>query len=87
MPDCPQPSMKYPPEARRQGLEGVVRLRLMIDESGKVTKIKLVKKAHPLLDKAAKDLVRAMRCKPGRAGKQKVAVPIPYDVTFLLDDW
>ena len=72
---------------RVRQLEGVVEVRCLVGADGRVGKVKLVRKAGHGLDEAALTAVKRMRCKPGRAGKRKVAVPITYTVTFVLDDW
>ena len=87
LPACPRAEAVYPPEARRLGIEGVVEVRCLVGEDGRVGKVKLVRKAGHGLDEAALAAVKRMRCKPGRAGKRAVAVPITYTVTFVLDDW
>jgi len=87
LPKCPQPSVDYPPEARRLGIEGRIQLRLLIGSDGRVKKAKVVKGVGHGLDESALAAVRKMRCKPGRAGKDPVAVPITYKVTFVLEDW
>ena len=87
LPRCPQPTVEYPPEARRLGIEGRVQLRLMIGNDGRVTQAKVLKGVGSGLDEAALAAVKKMRCQPGRAGKRAVAVPITYKVTFVLEDW
>ncbi len=43
----------YPPEAKRLGIEGMVRLKLSIDETGKVVQAKVVERAGHGFDEAA----------------------------------
>jgi len=82
-----QPEVRYPEEARRQGVEGQVVVNIEIDEKGRVRKVKLVKGIHPLLDAAAIEGVRKMRFRPARAAGEAVPVKIRYVYTFVLDDW
>jgi len=76
---------RYPENARRLGTEGSVKLRLSLDEDGKVVDAQLVKPADPLLDKTALEGVMKLKFSPAFAGKKRVACEIPYTFTFVLD--
>lgn len=45
--------LKYPEEAAKKKIEGQVRVGITVDENGRVTKIRLLNKVHPLLDAEA----------------------------------
>ena len=75
----------YPEEARKQGLEGQVVLRLTIEATGKVAVAKVVKGAGNGFDEAALEAVRRFRFRPGTEGGEPIATEITYTYTFLLD--
>lgn len=79
------PPPKYPRQARRRGLEGVVLLEALIDISGRVADLKLfTSSGHPVLDRAALKTVRRWRFSPGTIGgnwrEMWVKVPIRYQL-------
>jgi TonB family protein len=87
-PGCPKNlPIKYPADAKRLGEEATVKVRAMIRADGTVGEAKVIGTHKFGFAKAALDAVKKMKCKPGRAGKAKVAVPITYTVAFFLDDW
>lgn len=53
-------SVNYPEEAMNKKIEGNVHIKFTIDQNGKVKKPELVKKVHPLLDKAALEHIAQM---------------------------
>lgn len=55
-----QTNLIYPEEARNKGIEGKVYLKFMIDKKGRIKKIKVEKSVHPLLDKAAVEVLKKM---------------------------
>jgi periplasmic protein TonB len=70
----------YPPECRdaeRQGVEGTVRLSVMVLESGKVGEVRLQKGIDPCLDAAALRLARQVKFKPAMASDGR---PAPYRI-------
>ncbi len=73
----------YPEEARRLDVSGTVRLRVGIDETGKVREVKVIKKAGYGLDEAASKALWRFRFSPalGQDG-QPVPFRINYDYTF-----
>jgi TonB family protein len=75
----------YPPEARRAGLEGVVRLRLLIGVSGSVTELRVLKSSgHEILDEAALRAVRKWRFSPARYGSRPVESNHDVEIKFTL---
>lgn len=61
--EAPQP--KYPPESRRSGEEGLVVLRVLINEIGSVAKIDIERSSgHARLDDAACQAVKRARFRP-----------------------
>jgi len=80
-------NLKYPPEAKAQGIQGKVILRFVVTAEGKVADISLVRKVHPLLDEEA---VRVMSSVPdwipGRQGGQPVDVYYSVPINFSLKE-
>jgi len=64
----------YPEELRNQGIQGTVELRVVIDESGSASEIKVEKQLHPYLDFAAVQAIRQSKFEPAvQDGKPIVA--------------
>jgi TonB family protein len=80
-------NLKYPPEAKTQGIQGKVILRFVVTAEGKVADISLVRKVHPLLDEEA---VRVMSSVPdwipGRQGGRPVDVYYSVPISFSLKE-
>jgi TonB family protein len=76
----------YPEAARRQGLDGDVKLEILVDETGRVTRVKVVRPAGNGFDEAADRLIRKHRFRPAQKGGQAVAVWIPWTYKFRLED-
>ena len=80
------PSPKYPRIARIRGYQGDVLLDVLVNEEGKVDKIKIFRSSgHPVLDRAATSTVKQWLFEPGRIGESKVdmwvRVPIRFELT------
>ncbi len=84
----------FPDEAMdNQAIDGRVYLAAEVQEDGSLDKIKVVRKLHPVLDKAAILLAEKMpkwlpAMKDGKASKQIVSfcIPYKYDVTPVATD-
>jgi periplasmic protein TonB len=75
----------YPPKARAQGIEGRIRLMVIIDESGKVEDKIEVLDSIPMLDQAAIDAVHQWTFTPARdadgtAVRVQLQVPVPFSL-------
>lgn len=76
-------TMKYPPQARRLGVEGKVLLQFVVDKSGSISDVKVLKGIGAGCDEEA---VRVMQKAPawspgkqrGKAVKQRCIVPISF---------
>ncbi|MBL8917134.1 MAG: TonB family protein [Archangium sp.] len=75
----------YPEEARKNEIEGSVRLSVTIDAEGLVTAVKVISGPGYGLNEAARDAVQKFRWKPAMKGGEAVATTIVYTYTFLLD--
>jgi periplasmic protein TonB len=76
----------YPEAARRQGLDGDVKLEILVDEAGRVTRVRVVRPAGNGFDEAADRLIRRHRFRPAQQGGRAVAVWIPWTYKFRLED-
>jgi protein TonB len=80
-----QPAAGYTPEARHAGIEGVVKLLIVIDATGNVSD---VQESSELLggglDKSAMDTVRKWKFVPAKRKGIPVAVRVGVEVTFRL---
>lgn len=77
---APQPA--YPKKARRKHIEGVVILQAVIDRTGKVRDIKLLKGLYPLIDQSAIEAVRQWAFEPARIKYTGEPVAIYYTLTI-----
>lgn len=75
----------YPDEARRNEVEGNVRLRVTLSADGVVEKVVVVSGPGYGLDEAARDALRRFRFKPAMKGGEAVGYTFVYTYTFLLD--
>jgi protein TonB len=81
--DAPEP--KYPAIARRMGLEGDVRCRISIDESGRVSAVDILRSSgSPILDEAARVGLLAWRFRPATRGGTPRACKVEHVVSFRL---
>lgn len=78
------PQIPYPPEARKAGLEGVVVMDLLIDETGRVRKVDLISGPGGGLDEAAVNYFSQARFVPAKIQDQAVPVRIRFRHRFEL---
>jgi TonB family protein len=71
----------YPPEAKAAGVQGIVRLTVLIGTDGHVKQVTLVS-GHPLLIQSAKDAVAQYVYRPIFLDGQSVEVVAPVDIEF-----
>lgn len=79
------PPPKYPNRARRRGLQGVVILEVLVDETGQVEELTVfTSSGHRILDRAARASVKKWLFQPGTKGgkieKMWVRVPIRFEL-------
>jgi periplasmic protein TonB len=74
---------EYPPDALRMGIEGKVLTRLLLDETGKVRQVRVIKPAGHGFDERAVEALKKYKFSPARTSDGK-AVPttIPFLYTF-----
>ena len=77
----------YPPEAKTQGIEGVVVLRLVIDEKGDVVEASVAQAAGHGFDEAALAAARKLKFEPARyADGTPFKAAINYEYEFALEE-
>lgn len=74
---------RYPEPAKRARIQGLVLLRVRINEQGKVVEIHVVR-GHPLLRHAAIDAVKQWKYRPTVLNGEPVAVFATVTVNFVL---
>lgn len=75
----------YPPDARREGIEGLVVIEAVLDRSGAVEPGVKVIRSVPSLDRAAIEAVRQWRFQPARdRNGQAVRVILEIPIRFVL---
>jgi periplasmic protein TonB len=80
-----QPAPRYPPESRRIHEQGLVMLRVLIDESGRAAVVEIYKSSgHPRLDEAARAAVARAIFKPYKDGGIVRAAAAIVPVEFSL---
>ncbi len=80
-----QGSPRYPPNARRQGLQGRVTAEFIIDERGDVMRVTITRSSDPVFEKPTIDAIRNWKFTPGekdgRKVKTRTRVTIPYTIS------
>ena len=80
-------AIKYPEEAKKEGLSGVVYISFVVDSKGVVTDVEVAEGVHPVLDNAALEVVKKMPAwVPGKIGDKEVAVEFMLPISFKLDN-
>lgn len=79
-------SMEYPVEAQERGIQGEVFLEFVVMENGEVEGLKVIKGAHPILDKEAYSLIKKMPSKwtPGYINDTPVRVVFTFPIVYIL---
>jgi protein TonB len=75
----------YPEAARRDGVEGDVRLELTVGDSGAVTEVRVLGRAGHGFDEVAPEAARRILFRPAERGGRPVAVKIQWTLKFRLD--
>ena len=78
-------NIKYPPKAEKKGIEGKVMINFIVEKDGSISNVKIVRHIHPLLDKEAERVIKAMpRWSPGKQEGKPVRVKFNIPVAFRL---
>ena len=84
--DFIQKNIRYPEEARKNGIQGRVAVSVVIDENGCVTDPVIMRSRYPALDEEALRIVGLMpQWKPGMQQGKAVKVEFTFPVTFKLE--
>ena len=75
----------YPDEAKKNEIEGSVRLKVSLNPEGQVTEVAVISGPGYGLNEAAREALRKFRFKPATKGGEAVGYTFVYTYTFLLD--
>jgi periplasmic protein TonB len=76
----------YPAEAQREGFEGDVVLRLLIDSDGSVVKVDLIGDPGHQLGASALKAIREYKFGPAKVNGVPVATTVPFTIHFTIPD-
>jgi TonB family protein len=79
----PTPHPLYPPEAKRQAIQGIVHLRAVIGKDGLIKDIRVID-GHPLLTVSAVEAVKEWKYRPYLLNGNAVEVETTIAVNFTL---
>ena len=78
-------NMKYPEQAMKEGIQGRVAVRFIVEKDGSISDVKPVLSVHPLLNKEAVRVVESMpKWTPGKHNGKPVRVRFNLPVMFKL---
>jgi TonB family protein len=81
------PRPHYPDSARREGKEGRVLLRVLVDEEGRTKAVEVnASSGHDMLDHAATEAIKKWRFVPARAGGKPVETWVKVPIDFQLSN-
>lgn len=76
-------NIKYPEEAKKEGVRGKVIVDFVITKTGKTDKVRVVRGLHPALDEEAVRVIKAMPAwAPGKQNGRPVNVSYTLPITF-----
>ena len=77
---------KYPRKARRMGCEGIVILKILVGENGRVSNFEIFESSgYPILDKAAVSAVKMWLFEPGTKNGEKIKMWVKVLIRFKLN--
>ncbi len=76
----------YPEEFQKQGIEGVTRLNLLVNDSGRVEESSVIGGFNPTLDSLAREASLKFAFTPAEASGKPVSVYIEYEYKFSIDE-
>jgi protein TonB len=77
-------NLKYPEIARKNNIEGLVVMQVLIDEEGNVVKYMILQTVDQILNEAAKRAVLATAFSPARLQGKPIATWIAIPVSFRM---
>lgn len=75
---------KYPPEAKKAGIQGVVKLSVEVDAKGHATAVTVLKGLDPALDKNGVEAVKQWQWAPTIKDGKAVPVTTDVEINFSL---
>ena len=79
-------NIKYPEQAMKEGIQGRVAVRFIVEKDGSISDVKPVLSVHPLLNKEAVRVVESMpKWTPGKQNGKPVRVRFNVPVMFKLN--
>lgn len=79
-------NMKYPEQAMKEGIQGRVAVRFIVEKDGSISDVKPILSVHPLLNKEAVRVVESMpKWTPGKQNGKPVRVRFNLPVMFKLN--
>jgi len=79
-----QTSVVYPPEAQKQGIEGVADFELVVDETGRVVRVDFLRLPSELFREPIYNAVIRWRFKPAQVKGVAVSVRVHQKINFSL---
>ena len=80
------PPPEYPLSLKREGLDGVVAVKVMIDVTGAVSECSVSKSTDPRFDEAALAAVKKWKFKPAQKDGAPVAIKIIIPIHFQVNE-
>ena len=78
-------NIKYPEQAMKEGIQGRVTVRFIVEKDGSISDVKPILSVHPLLNKEAVRVVESMpKWTPGKQNGKPVRVRFNLPVMFKL---
>lgn len=79
--------LKYPEQAIRDSVQGIVQLRFVVLENGRIGDVQIIKSLEPHCDAEAKRVVKSLpRFIPGRQGGKAVRVWYTLPIRFMIPE-
>ena len=79
-------NIKYPEQAMKEGIQGRVTVRFIVEKDGSISDVKPILSVHPLLNKEAVRVVESMpKWTPGKQNGKPVRVRYNLPVMFKLN--
>ena len=79
-------NMKYPKQAMKEGIQGRVAVRFIVEKDGSISDVKPILSVHPLLNKEAVRVVKSMpKWSPGKQNGKPVRVRFNLPIMFKLN--
>ena len=76
---------RYPPTSRREREQGEVRMKVEIDELGRIESVSVVRSSgSPRLDDAAREAIQSWRCQPAERNGKPVRAVALQTMEFVL---